>query len=199
MKTYLTTIILSLLFLGMQGQAQDVPGLLSTARSDYESGNLENARFSLQEALNGINQAIGSDMLALMPDKLGPLEKDVTQDNVTGVNTGFAGLFVSRQYLGENQSASVEIVSDSPLIGGIKTLLSIPAFLMKDPNQKRIKVEGQKALLTRNEGESSVNYEIQLIFGSTLFTFHADGFDKEDDILAMLKQIPVKDMISVAE
>jgi len=63
--------------------------------------------------------------LALMPDNLGSLEKDVDQDNVTGVNTGFAGLFVSREYLDDNQNASVEIVSDSPLIGGIKTLLSI--------------------------------------------------------------------------
>ena len=199
MKKYLTTILLILLFLGMKGQTQDVAGLLSTARGDYESGNLENARFSLQEALNGINHAIGRDMLALMPDNLGSLEKDVDQDNVTGVNTGFAGLFVSREYLDDNQNASVEIVSDSPLIGGIKTLLSMPAFLMKDPNQKRIKVEGQKALLTRNESETSVGYEVQLIFGSTLFTFRTDGVDSENEVLAMLQQIPVKDLISVAE
>mgnify|MGYP006279986817 CR=1 FL=1 len=199
MKTYITTLLISILFLSLQGQTQDVAGLLSTARTDYQSGNLENARFSLQEALNGINQAIGRDMLALMPEKLGALEKDEEQDNVTGVNTGFAGLFVNRHYAGQDQSASVEIVSDSPLIGGIKTLLSMPAFLMKDPNQKRIKVDGQKALLTRNESETSVGYEVQLVFGSTLFTFRTDGFDSENEVMAMLQQIPVREMVSVAE
>lgn len=199
MKTRFTTILILAVFLGFGLNAQEVPKLLDEARSEYGSGNLENARFALQQALNGINQSIGEDMLALMPATLSGMEKLDEQDNVTGVNTGFAGLFVSRYYQGEGRDASVEIVSDSPLLGSINILLSMPVFLNSDPNQKRIKVEGQKALLTKSDNGESVSYEVQLVFGNTLFTFHTNGISSEDEVLSLLDEIPVRQIIDVAQ
>ena len=199
MKTRLTIIIISI-FLGLGLQAQEVPGLLDEARSEYKAGNLENARFALQQALNGINQAIGRDILALMPEKLGGMPKVAEEDDVTGVNVGFAGLFVSRNYRSETSDASVEIVSDSPLLGSIGMLLSMPTFLNSDPNQKRIKVDGQKALLTKSTSEEGpVSYDVQLVFGSSLFTFRTNGVENEDDVISMLNKIPVREIIEVAQ
>ncbi len=200
MKTTLTTLLIVVLCIGMQVQAQDVNSLLDQANSEYKAGNLEDARFALQQALNGINQAIGEDMLALIPDRLGDMDKAADEDNVTGMNTAFAGLFVSRYYRTENKEASVEIMGDSPLLSSINLLLSMPVFMASDPNQKRIKVDGQKALLTRNQSEDSpTTYEVQLVFGSTLFTFHTSGIDDQDRVLALLDEIPVKKIIDVAQ
>jgi hypothetical protein len=199
MKKIISTLVFALFFLGITAQTSEVPDLLDEAKSEYQSGKLESSRFALREALNGINQAIGHDMLALMPEELGNMVMNEDEDNVTGMNTGFAGLFVSRHYQSEDQSASVEVVSDSPLLGGINILLSMPAFMTSDPNQKRIKVDGQKALLTRNASDTSTSYDVQLVFGDTLFTFHTDGIDSEDDVLKLLDQFPVRDIINVAQ
>ncbi|MFP4470905.1 MAG: hypothetical protein ACLFPE_09480 [Bacteroidales bacterium] len=199
MKTRLTIIIISI-FLGLGLQAQEVPGLLDEAGSEYKAGNLEDARFALQQALNGINQAIGRDILELMPEELGGMPKVAEEDDVTGVNVGFAGLFVSRNYRNETSDASMEIVSDSPLLGSIGMLLSMPTFLNSDPNQKRIKVDGQKALLTKSASEEGpVSYDVQLVFGSSLFTFRTNGVENEDDVISMLDKIPLREIIEVAQ
>ncbi|MCF8364967.1 MAG: hypothetical protein K9H16_04255 [Bacteroidales bacterium] len=181
-------------------QAQEAEALLGNASSEYKSGNLENARFNLQQMLQEINQAIGRDILALLPDNLQGMTKVDEEDNVTGVNAGFAGLFVTRNYKTETHDASIEIVSDSPLLGGLNLLLNMPVFIASDPNQKKIKIDGQKALLTKNTGEDgSVNYNVQLAFGSTLFTFNCNGFEDEKDVTGMLDNIPIKDIMAVAQ
>ncbi len=200
-KIITSTLLMALFFVGLFAQESDkpVPGLLDEAKSSYNSGDLENSRFALQQALNEINRAIGNDMLALMPESIGDMTVVEDEDNVTGVNTGFAGLFVSRHYKSENAAASVEIMSDSPLLGSINLLLSMPVFMASDPNQKRVKVDGKKALLTRNADELSVSYDVQLVFDDTLFTFHTDGIESEDAVLNLLNEFPVSDIITVAK
>lgn len=199
MRTIKYTSIFVLLFAFVTTQAQEVPELLSDAGSNYESGNTEDARFALEQALNGINQAIGQEMLALMPDQLGEMDKIAEEDDVTGTNMGFAGLYVSRNYKGADKDASVEIVSDSPLLGSINALLSMP-MLVSTPNQKRIKVDGQKAILSRSDDdEGPVYYDVQIVFGSSLFTFKTTGVEEEKEVIALLDQIPVRQIIDVAQ
>ncbi len=65
--------------------AQDVTASLDEALSSYKSDNLEDARFALQGALNGINQAIGKEILAILPDEMNGMSKVEEGDNVTGV------------------------------------------------------------------------------------------------------------------
>lgn len=200
-KIITSTIFMAVLFIGLFAQDSDKPvsGLLDEAKSSYNDGDLENSRFALQQALNEINRAIGNDMLALMPESLGDMTVATDQDNVTGVNSGFAGLFVSRNYKSETTTASVEIMSDSPLLGSINLLLSMPVFIATDPNQKRIKVDGKKALLTRSAGDTSTSYDVQLVFDDTLFTFHTNGIDSENEVLNLLDKFPVTDIINVAK
>lgn len=199
MKNLIVLLIVALM-MAAGVQAQDADALLGTASSEYKSGNLENARFNLQQMLQEINQAIGRDILALLPDDMEGMAKVVEEDNVTGVNTGFAGLFVNRKYKAENKDASIEIVSDSPLLGALNLMLNMPVFLGGDPNQKRIKIDGQKALLTKNTAEDgTINYNVQLAFSNTLFTFNCNGIEDEQDVTAMLEKIPMKDIMAVAQ
>jgi len=199
MKNIFTLLAITML-LAINISAQDTDALLDKAGSEYKSGNLENARFELQQVLQEINQAIGRDILALLPDDMEGMTKVEDEDNVTGINTGFAGLFVNRNYQGENRDASIEIVSDSPLLGTINLMLNMPVFIGGDPNQKRIKIDGQKALLTKYTGEDgSISYDVQLAFGSTLFTFNCNGFENENDVTGMLENIPMKDIMAVAQ
>jgi hypothetical protein len=201
MKKILFALTIGLTLLcGRNIYSQDVQANLDAARSSYQSGDLENTRFALQEALNYINQAIGQEILGLLPASMGGMEKTADGDNVTGTGMGFAGLFVNRSYSGENKSASVEIVGDSPLMTGINALLAMPAFMSSDPNQKRIKIGSYKALQTKSTDEQGiVTYDIQLPLTNTLLTFRCTGVENESAVTGMVNTIPVDKIAKLAE
>jgi hypothetical protein len=113
---------------------------------------------------------------------------------------GFAGLYVNRSYTGENKNASIEIVGDSPMMAGINALLSMPAFMSSDPNQKRIKVSNYKALLTKSADDQGVtSYEIQLPFSSSLLTFRCTGVQNENEVVGMINTLPVDKIAKLAD
>ena len=200
MKKILSLITLVLLAATFNTlSAQEVTAQLDEAQSSYKSENLEDARFALQGALNGINQAIGKEILAILPDEINGMAANASGDDVTGINTGFAGLFISRSYADENRSASIEIVSDSPLLAGINTILAMPGFMTGDENQKRIKIEGYKALLTRDvDSEGRVSYDLQMPFSGSLLTFQCEGVEDENEVIGMANRIPVDEIVSIA-
>jgi hypothetical protein len=201
MKKILFAITIGLTLLcGRNIYSQDVQANLDKAKSSYQSGDLENTRFALQEALNLINQAIGQEILGLLPASLGGMEKTADGDNVTGTGMGFAGLFVDRAYAGGDKNASVEIVGDSPLMTAINAMLAMPAFMSSDPNQKRIKISSYKALQTKSTSEQGiVTYEIQLPLTNTLLTFRCTGVQNESEVTGMANTLPVDKIAKLAE
>lgn len=185
---------------GIKLYSQDVQANLDAAISSYQSGDLENTRFALQEALNSINQAIGQEILGLLPASVGGMAKTPDGDNVTGTGMGFAGLYVNRSYAGENKNASIEVVGDSPFMAGINALLAMPAFMSSDPNQKRIKVSNYKALLTKSADDQGVTtYDIQLPFSNSLLTFRCTGVADENEVVGMVNSLPVDKIAKLAE
>jgi len=195
-----TTVIAFLLVLGAGTwlQAQDVPARYDEARSAYQSGNLEDARFALQQALNEINQVVGREILNLLPAEWNGMTIDTAADNVTGTSAGFAGLYVNRGYTGENREASIEIISDSPMLASLNAVLTMPAFMASDQNQKRIKVSNYKALMTKDVDEQgNASYEIQVPCSSLLLTISCSGIQDEDEAVNMANSLPVDQIVKL--
>lgn len=202
MKKILFAITVILIIIpGIQGKAQDVQANLNEARSAYQSGNLENARFALQQALNGINQEIAREILALLPSEMKNMPVVEGSDDVIGTSYGFAGLYVTRSYARDTTaSSSVEIVSDSPMMAGINALLTMPAFMSSDPNQKQIKINNYKALLTKSMDDQGVaSYDIQLPFSNSLLTFKCTGIQDENEVIGMVNSIPVDKIVKLTQ
>ena len=201
MRTITIAVITAAFLLGTNLMAQEVEQRLDEAKSAYSSGDLENARFALQEALNEINKAIGKDILEMLPASAGGMEKVENSDNVTGTNMGFAGLYVNRDYKSEDSDANFQIISDSPLMGSISTLLSMSVFMAADPNQKRIKVDGYKALMTREENEdgSTSGWQVQLPFGNSLLSFDCNCDVDEKEMEKIMNEFPVQEIIKTAQ
>ncbi len=195
--THVKNIFLAVIMLGIFTSnliAQDVNSQLNEARSSYTSGNLQDARFALQQALNEIDMAIGAEILKVLPAAMGELPMVETEDNVA--TAGYVGLFVSRSYhTGDvSQTASINIITDSPLLSGINALLALPAF-MGDKDQKRIRVGGYRGILQKNESEEgSVSWDLQIPMGSTLLTFNCNGFDNESTVMDMVNNINVEEI-----
>ena len=200
MRTTLYSFLLILSLLTIRVSAQDVNGQLNTATTSYASGDLENARFSLQEALNGVNQAIGQDILNLLPASLGEMNVVAGSDNVTGTNMGFAGLYVNRDYQKDTiRDASLEIISDSPMLATVNSLLTMSTMFVSDPNQKRIKIGSYKALLTKSEYNDVVSYDIQMPFGNSMLTLETNGISDEAEVTGLVNSLPIAEIVKLAQ
>ncbi|MDX9942736.1 MAG: hypothetical protein RBS53_11005 [Bacteroidales bacterium] len=175
--------------------AQDPDTHLKNARSAFASGDLEGARFALQEAMNALDLAIGEELMKLLPDKMGDLGFDASQDQLGVGNMGFAGLHLSRQYgNAEKTSVTVSVIADSPLLAGINAVLALP-FMGGDSGQKRIRLGGFRGLLQRSEdGNGDISWDMQIPFGSSLLTLAFKGIPDEHSVMAMAQSIPLDQM-----
>lgn len=179
--------------------AQDANAKLSAASSAYDSKNLDDARFALQEALNEINMLIGKDILKALPSKMNDMACNTKDDAVSGA-AGFAGLSITRTYGAEPKTARIEILGDSPLLSSLNVLLSMPMMMGSDPNQKRIKVGAYKGLLQKETSDNTVTgYTVQLPLNQTLLTFKVDGAFSENEVMSMAQSIPVDQIAKVSQ
>ena len=84
-------------------------------------------------------------------------------------------------------------------MAGINTILAMPGFMTSDENQKRIKVNGYKALITRNpDSGGTVSYDLQIPFSGSLLTFQCTGIDDEEAVIGMANKIPIDEIVSIA-
>lgn len=184
--------------------AQEVEKHLAGARTAYNSGNLEDARFNLENALREIDVAIGKEILKVLPATLAGLPANTKDDNVTGTTmTIVSGLYVHRTYGNQDgKNITLDIISDSPLMGAVNAILSMP-FVMNtgDGSQKVIKVQGYKTLLTKrtNENGQTAGYDVQTPFGNTLLTLYCNGITSEAEATQIANAIPLERIIKLAQ
>jgi len=190
MKKLSTLIILSVLSTG--AFCQDFSENITTARNSYSAGNLEDARFAMQQMLNDLDMAIGKEVLKMLPAKMGAMNSNSANDNVTA-NTGLVGVIIHRDYgTGEN-ICNLDLMSNSPLVASINAILSIPFMGNSgDGTQKVIKIDGYKGMLQKSVDEETkkTDYTLQVPIGSTLLTFTAPNAT-EDDVIRMANTIPL--------
>ena len=186
-------------------QDPDIEGNLATAKSAYNSGNYEEARFTLQQTLSDLNQIIGEEIQKLLPDEMGGLPAYQEADEMIG-NTGM-GIVVNRTYQNPDQpdkSVEVSIVDHSPMIAMVNTFLSSPmlsGLMMASSGQKAVKIKGYKGMLEKNVDEESqiISYTINVPFGDSLLTIETNSFDSEREVIAMSNTIPLDQIVKLVQ
>lgn len=189
------------LFISTAAYSQEFDKNIASARSSYGSGDLENARFAMEQMLRDLDVQIGKEILKMLPAQIASLKADEKQDNLTG-GTGYAGLYVQRTYGTDKKNGHIEIVNNSPLINSLQTILTAPILggMMRDENQKQIKVQGYKSLLTKSVDSESAktNYELQIPMNNTLVTIRLDD-SNEQEITAAANSIPLAKIVAIAQ
>jgi hypothetical protein len=187
--------------ISLSAAAQDFDKNISTARSSYTSGNLQDSRFAMEQILRDLDMAIGKEMLKLLPTKIGSLSVNEKEDNLTGTGA-YVGLYVQRHYGTTPKRGSVEIINNSPLINSLNAILSMPVLggMMRDENQKMIKIQGYKSILTKqvNSETGKTGYELQVPMNNTLLTVKMDD-TTEGEITAVANSIPLSKIVQMAE
>ncbi len=182
----------TLLFTTATAAAQDFAKAMTTAKSAYNAGKLEETHFALQQAMQEVDLIIGKEVLKLLPLKMDSLSINTKDDNVAS-NIGYAGATIHRSYGKASRKADLSIISNSPLIAMINGILNTPMLggLMKDGKTKTVKVQGYKARLEKQPGstDDKNDYELQVPLGSALITFKVDDCT-DAQILDMANTIP---------
>jgi hypothetical protein len=177
--------------------AQEFNKQLAAARTAYSAGKLEDARFAMQQMLQELDILTGKEVLKLLPVKMQEQNAVSAKDNVTGAS-GFAGVIVHREYGAADKKVELEIITNSPLIATLNSLLSLPIIGTSGDN-KVIKVGGYKALVQKSTGENDkATYEIQLPLNSSLITLRAPGYT-EDQVIKMMNTLAVGDIARVIQ
>ena len=197
MKKY---IILFFAFSSALVMAQDFDKNLASAKSAYSSGNLEDARFAMEQMLRDLDAAIGKEIIKMLPVKMGSLNANTADDNVTGGAGVAAGLFVHRTYGTDPKNVNLDIINNSPMMAGISAILSMPMIGAGDPNQKQVKVQGYKSILRKDVDSTTgkTNYELQVPFNNTLLTLKAND-SNETEILGFANTIPLPKIAQMAQ
>jgi hypothetical protein len=197
-KIFLFSLLVSL-FISSNGQQFDK--LLADARTSYKANKLEDARFAMEQMLQEIDLITGKDILKILPAKMSDdLPAISSQDNVS-VASGFTGVMVHREYgkaASGSNNATLEIITNSPLIASINSILSIPMIGGMGGDNKVIKINGYKALLEKKSGSNGNDYDVQLPLNNTLITFSAPG-KSMDDVVKMANAIPVADIAKLVQ
>ena len=180
--------------------AQDFSKNIATARTAYSSGNLEEARFAMQQMLNDLDMAIGREVLKMLPAKMGSVASNSANDNVTA-NTGLTGVVIHRDYGAGEKVFNLDLMSNSPLVASINAILSIPFMGNSgDGTQKVIKIDGYKGMLqkTVDEETKKTDYTLQVPIGSTLLTFTAPD-TSEEEVIRMANTIPLSKITKLVQ
>jgi hypothetical protein len=180
--------------------SQDFSKNIVTARNAYAGGNLEDARFAMQQMLNDLDMAIGKEVLKMLPGKMGALASNAGNDNVTA-NTGLAGVIIHRDYGTGDKKVNLDLMGNSPLVASINAILSIPFMGNSgDGTQKIIKVDGYKGMLQKSADETTkkTDYTLQIPIGSTLLTLEAPDAS-EDEVIRMANSIPVSQITKMVQ
>lgn len=197
------TKIFSFLFITLtvlSASAQDFNKNLASAKSSYSSGDLENARFTMQQMITDLDITIGKEILKLLPAKFDPMAANTNNDNVTA-NVGITGVIIHRDYGAGEKICNIDIMGNSPLVASLNAMLSLP-FLANsgDGTQKVVKIEGYKGILqkSRNSENNKTDYTLQIPVNSTLLTLTVPD-SNETEVLKFANTIPVQQIAKMVQ
>ena len=194
---YISAIILVIPF-GLFAQ-QDFSKDMTTAKTAYNAGKLEESHFALMQAMQEIDLIVGQEILKLLPPKMDTMAAVPKQDNVSTA-VGFVGTTIHRLYGSGNRRADLSIVSNSPLIGMLNGLLNAPMIgMMSDGKTKTVRVQGYKGRLEKSEGsDGKTNYELQIPLSNTLITFKVDDCT-DSQLLALAETLPLQQIAKLLQ
>lgn len=130
--------------------ADDVLDAIDQARKAYQSGNLGEAKQSLDLASQLIGQKNAEGFAALLPAPLSGWKADKAEMNAVG-STAFGASMATRRYTNaKGQQVEVQITGDSAVIAPMAAFLANPQFAGAMGKITRV---GNQRALVNNEGD----------------------------------------------
>lgn len=178
---------------GLISTPPDVNQNLSDAESAYKGGKYGDARYSIQQAMLGVELEIGNKILKSLPETVSGLGKDAPSDQVTSTGSGWAGLTIVRKYTdGKGKDFRTTIANNAIWMSALNTYFNSAGYAQQtggQQNWKQTKLKGNRAII---EYDQSSGYKLSVPIGqSSLIVFEGVSFANENDMMSAANTIDI--------
>lgn len=170
---------------GLISTPPDVKQNLADAEVAYKKSSYGEARYSVQQAMLGVELEIGNKILKSLPESVNGLNKEVESDQVTSTGWGWAGLTIQREYSDKkDKQLSAIIANNSVWMAGVNAYLTSGGYAQQtngEQNWKQTKLKGYRAIIEYSDGSG---YKLSVPIGqSSIIVFEGVNFASEQEMM----------------
>jgi hypothetical protein len=177
---------------GLISTPPDVKQNLTDAGVAYKKNSYGEARYSVQQAMLGVELEIGNKIIKSLPESVVGLNKEPESDQVTSTGWGWAGLTILRDYSDKkDKQFRVTIANNSLLMAGVNAYLSggYAQQTNGEQNWKQTKVKGYRAVIEYSQGSG---YKISIPIGqSSIIMYEGVNFASEPEMMKAAEVINI--------
>jgi len=173
----------------------DVNQQMTDAEKAYDANKYSDARYSIQQALIGVEIQLGRELLKSLPSEVNGLPKDTTQDKVVSTQWGWANMTIQRVYYDGKEKQLTTTIGNNGLYAGLVNMYFNNAYVQADANQqnvKQTKVKDYKALISYEE---SKGYTLIVPIGqSSMIVWECVNFADENEVMNAATQFDIDEI-----
>ena len=162
----------------------DVKAQMAEAETAHGAKNYSDARYSLQQALMGVEIQLGRQILKSLPDTVVKVQADTLKDKVMSTQWGWNNLSIQRVYRKDDKQLTITIGNNSVYSGFVNMYFANAAMVeanAEKQNIKQVRVKGNKALI---QYEDSKGYTLMMQMGqSSLIVWECINFANEQEVM----------------
>lgn len=163
----------------------DVKIQMTEAETAHNAKNFSDARYSLQQALMGVEIQLGRQILKSLPPTVSGLAADTLQDKVMSTQWGWSNLSIQRAYKDGADKQLTILIGNAGIYSGIATMYFANAGMMESSgdkqNFKQVRVKGNKAII---QYEDSKGYTLIVQLGQTsMIVWECINFANEQEVM----------------
>jgi len=178
---------------GLVSTPPDVKQNLADAEVAYKKSSYGEARYSVQQAMLGVELEIGNKILKSLPESITGLNKEAEADQVTSTGYGWAGLTIHREYNdGKDKEIRVTVANNSVWMAGVNAYLANGGYAQQtggEQNWKQTKLKGNRAII---EYDQSSGYKLSVPLGqSSLIVYEGVNFKTEAEFMKSAEVVDI--------
>lgn len=178
---------------GLQNSAvPDVAQQLNDIDKAYNTGNFNDARFAIQQALLGVELQLGKQLLQSLPNEISGLPKDTLQDKVISTHWGWDNMNMQRVYVKGDKQLTITIGNNTAYAGVLDMYFNNGYFQnanTADQKVKQIKIKNNRGIIKYDDREG---YTLLIKLGQTgLVTCQGINFSNEQEITEAINTIDI--------
>lgn len=178
---------------GLTTEAPDVMANIKDAEDNFDKKQYADARFSVRQAILGIELEIGNNILEGFPESINGLPAIEEEDQVASTGIGFVGLVIARTYREDNKQFKVTVGNETALMAGVSIYMGSDAYVnTQDQGHKSVKVGDNRGII---EFDESTGYRLTVPFGqSSVLITEGINFETEDEMMDATEEVGLENI-----
>ena len=179
---------------GLISTPPNVNDNLASAETAFKASKYSDARYSVRQAMLGVQMEIGKKILDGLPETVSGLKKDASSDKVTsaGWGMGWSGLTIQRDYKQDDKQLSFTIANNAMWMQAVNMYFTNSGYMQTSGGEqkwKQTKVQDEKAII---EFDANTGYKLSVPVGqTTLLVYEGINFANEQDFMNAVNQIKI--------